>query len=326
MMAPVEDQTTGGAGWVVPGTPADQAGSGGPPAPVGLAPAPAAAGDGLAGRPPGAVPRIALRPMTVADVLDGGFGIVKGRPRKILGITAAFIVPIQLLAAFSQRNATGVGVGGVFSADPATSDASGDVGPLVGVLVAALLSAVALTCVTAAVAHLVGQWTMGRDAPAGEILGIVGRRLGGLVVGLVISVVIVGLGFLACYLGALFIAPLVAVLTPALIVEGIGPFAAFARSARLAQTRYWGVLGISLLIGIVSYLLNTALSALPQALAAFIGLDVAWPLLALGGIAANLVVVPFAAAAVVLLYLDLRVRSEGLDIEMSARDVLDRAT
>jgi hypothetical protein len=76
----------------------------------------------------------------------------------------------------------------------------------------------------------------------------------------------------------------------------------------------------------VSYLLNTALSALPQGLASVIGLDRGWPLLALGGIAANLVVVPFTASAFVLLYLDLRVRSEGLDIEMSARDVLDRAT
>lgn len=324
MMAPVEDQTTGGAGWAVPGTPADQAdqaGSGGPPAPAGQGPAPVAPG----GSPPGTVPRVALRPMTVADILDGGFGIVKGRPRKILGITAAFVVPIQLLAAFSQRNATGTGVGGVFSADPATSDASSEVAPLVGLLVAALLGAVALTCVTAAVAHLVGQWTMGRDAPAGEILGIVGRRLGGLLAGLVIGTVAVAVAGFACYIGALFMLPLVAVLIPALVVEGIGPFAAFARSARLAQTRYWGVLGISLLIGIVSYLLNSALSALPQGLASVIGLDAGWPLLALGGIAANLVVVPFAAAALVLLYLDLRVRSEGLDIEMSARDVLDRA-
>ena len=325
MMAPVEDQTTGGRGWAVPGTPADQAGPGGAPAAaVGLAPGPGAPADGAEGPPPGAVPRIALRPMTVADVLDGGFGIVKGRPRKILGITAAFIVPIQLLSAFSQRNAAGVGV--VFSADPATADSSGDAGPLIGLLVAGLLSAVALTCVTAAVAHLVGQWTMGRDAPAREILGIVGRRLGGLVVGLVISTVVVGAGAFACYIGAIFLAPLVAVLTPALIVEGIGPFAAFARSARLAQTRYWGVLGIGLLVVIVSYLLNTALSALPQGLASVIGLDRGWPLLALGGIAANLVVVPFTASAFVLLYLDLRVRSEGLDIEMSARDVLDRAT
>ena len=323
MMAPVEDQTTGGAGWAVPGTPADQAdqaGSGGPPAPVGQEPAPVAPG----GSPPGAVPRVALRPMTVADVLDGGFGIVKGRPRKILGITAAFVVPIQLLAAFSQRHASGTGVG-VFSADPATSDSSSDVAPLVGVMVAALLSAVALACVTAAVAHLVGQWTMGRDAPAGEILGIVGRRLGGLLAGLVISTVAVGIAGFACYIGALFMLPLVAVLIPALVVEGIGPFAAFARSARLARTRYWGVLGISLLILVVSYLLDSALSALPQGLAALIGLDAGWPLLALGSIAANLVVVPFAAAAFVLLYLDLRVRSEGLDIEMSARDVLDRA-
>jgi len=34
--------------------------------------------------------------------------------------------------------------------------------------------------------------------------------------------------------------------------------------------------------------------------------------------------VPFVAASTVLLYLDLRVRTEGLDIEMAAGHVLDR--
>jgi hypothetical protein len=35
------------------------------------------------------------------------------------------------------------------------------------------------------------------------------------------------------------------------------------------------------------------------------------------------IVVPFTAAATTLLYLDLRIRNEGLDIEMTARHVLD---
>jgi len=34
---------------------------------------------------------------------------------------------------------------------------------------------------------------------------------------------------------------------------------------------------------------------------------------------------PFVAAATVLLYLDLRIRTEGLDIELSARQLLDEA-
>jgi hypothetical protein len=38
-----------------------------------------------------------------------------------------------------------------------------------------------------------------------------------------------------------------------------------------------------------------------------------------------MVAISFVAGATVLLYLDLRVRTEGLDLEMAARRVLDRA-
>jgi hypothetical protein len=59
--------------------------------------------------------------------------------------------------------------------------------------------------------------------------------------------------------------------------------------------------------------------------AALIGFDAAWPLVALGGIVGQLVSAPFVAAATTLLYFDLRVRTEGLDIEFGARRAIDRA-
>ena len=65
--------------------------------------------------------------------------------------------------------------------------------------------------------------------------------------------------------------------------------------------------------------------SLPQALAGWIGFDTAWPLLGLGAILAQIVVLPFVAATAVLQYFDLRVRTEGLDLEMTAIDLLDRA-
>ena len=64
---------------------------------------------------------------------------------------------------------------------------------------------------------------------------------------------------------------------------------------------------------------------LPQALAAWVGFEDGWPLLAVGSIIAQIVVLPFVASATVLLYFDLRVRTEGLDLEMTAIDVFDRA-
>jgi hypothetical protein len=98
---------------------------------------------------------------------------------------------------------------------------------------------------------------------------------------------------------------------PIVAVEGLGPFASLSRSTRLTRARYMPTLGIALLMGLTSWLLSTALSALPQLLAGWVGLERGWPILAAGAIAAEVIVVPFVAASTVLLYLDLRVRTEG---------------
>ena len=277
----------------------------------------------------GAVPHVALRPMTAADILDGGFAVVKSRPRRILAVTAIFVVPTQLLAAFLQRNAMGgIGFGDFFTEDPtvfneqASSDPTADM--LAGLLVA-VIPAIALVCVAAAIGHLVSQWIMGRDAPAGEMLGVIGRRWWALLGSFVVVKLAEGVGVFGCYIGIVFIMALFVPVAPIIGVEGEGAIGAVKRSVRLTRARYFPTLGVALLVAIVSTLLGNALSALPQAVAGWIGYDEAWPLLALGAILAQIVVLPFVAATAVLQYFDLRVRTEGLDLEMSAIDLFDRA-
>jgi hypothetical protein len=267
--------------------------------------------------------------MTAADILDGGFAVVKARPRRILAITAGFVVPTHLLAAFLQRDAMGgFGVADFFTEDPTVlneqvnSDPTGDL--LAGLLVM-VIPAIALVCVAAAVGHLVGQWTMGRDAPAGEMLGVVGRRWWPLLGSFVLVKLAEGAGLFGCYIGTAFVMALFVPVAPIIGVVGTGALDALRRSVRLTRPRYFPTMGVALLMGVVSWLLANALSALPQALAAWVGFEDGWPLLALGSIIAQIVVLPFVASATVLLYFDLRVRTEGLDLEMTAIDVLDRA-
>jgi hypothetical protein len=347
MMAAVEDQTApaplgtglGGAaptrGWAVPGS-AEQQPTPDPAAPVdaGFPPVDSAAATTPPGSSPvagdgGGVPRVVLRPMTAADILDGGFAVVKARPLRILAITAGFVVPTHLLAAFLQRDALGgLGVADFFTEDPTVLNEQANADPTGQMLASLLLTvipAVALVCVAAAIAHLVSQWTMGRDAPAGELLGVVGRRWWPLLASFVVVKLAEGAGIFGCYIGAAFVMALFVPVAPIIGVEGGGPIEALRRSIRLTRSRYFPTFGIALLMGLVSWLLANALSALPQALAAWIGFDDGWPLLAFGSILSQIVVLPFVAAATVLLYFDLRVRTEGLDLEMSAIDLFDRA-
>ncbi len=329
MMAPMDDQTVTGGGWAVPGSAVEQPAPGAGPGDAGPPPGPGLpASMASAGMDAGAasVPRIALRPMTVADVLDGGFGVVKSRPRRILAIAAGFAIPVDLLVSFLQRGIYGgQGIADYFNDPAVANNGSADLSPVVGGFVSLALSAVILGLVAAAIAHLVGQWLMGRDAAAGEMLAAVGRKWWAVLAAVALVKMAELIGVFACYIGLLFVMPLFVVATPVIILESTGPFGALDRSVQLVRRRYFNVMGTALLIGLASSLLSTALSALPQAVAFGIGFRVGWPVAALGRIAADTVVVPFTAAATVLLYLDLRVRTEGLDIEMSAMHNLDRA-
>jgi hypothetical protein len=327
---PVDDPGVTGQGWAVPGSVVDQPV---PEVPMPVAPAEPrlVSPDGEAPRPgPDAVPSIPLMPRTTADILDGGFAVLKARPARIIGLTAAFVVPLQLVAAYIQRDYRGgVPIAELITDDPTVlnEQANGTQGAEIVVQVGLIvLSTFALVCVAAGLAHLVTQWTMGRDPRVGELFGVIARRSWPLLVTFVVVKLAEIGGGLACYIGLPFVVALFVPVAPVVAVEGLGPFASLGRATRLARARYWPTLGIALLMGLTSWLLRTALSALPQALAGWVGLDRAWPILALGGIAAEVIVVPFVAAATVLLYLDLRVRTEGLDIEMAAGHVLDRRT
>jgi hypothetical protein len=320
----------GGGGWAAPGTAAEQP----VPAPIdGVPPGAPAAGrvvgppGGRAGDTTDTVPAITLRPMTVADILDGGFAVVKARPRRILGLTAAFVVPTQLVVALLQRDALeDTGLVEFFTADPTVSNEPVEGGELaaqyLALAIGIIVPAIALVCIAAAIGHLVGQWVMGRDAPAGEMAGVIGRRWWPLLGSFVVVKLAETAGALPCYIGLLFVMPLFVAVAPVIGVEGGGAFGAVRRSVRLVRARYFPVMGVALLMGLVATLLGAALSALPQAIAAWDG-DW-WPVLAVGNIASEIVVMPFVAAATVLLYFDLRVRTEGFDLEIAAGRVFDR--
>jgi hypothetical protein len=283
----------------------------------------------------GEVPNMRLRPMTVADVLDGAFTIIKARPTRLLGITALFVVPVHLLSAFLQRDALG-GSGlwdALTSEDPAVV-AETQQGPtgaeIVGSIIGWIVPGLALVAVAAVIARMVGGWMVGYDAKAGELLRTVGRRWWALLasyllVHLAEVFVVPGLLFLPLLAAPALIMAVFVATAPIIGAEDVGPIDAMRRSWRLVMRRFWPVLGISVLIGVVSTLLSNALGGLPQVLALLIGLDVAWPLLAVGTIVGAVLTTPFVAAATVLLYLDLRVRNEGLDLELTARELIDDA-
>jgi hypothetical protein len=101
-------------------------------------------------------------------------------------------------------------------------------------------------------------------------------------------------------------------------------FGSLRRSAELVHRSWWRLFGILLLIAVIAWIIAQAISV-PFALPAFF-LDeqpsesqflLTLIVSALGGIVAATITAPFTAAATALLYVDRRIRREGLDIELA---------
>ncbi len=112
--------------------------------------------------------------------------------------------------------------------------------------------------------------------------------------------------------------PMTTLSTPALMLEGASPITAIRRGWRLSRPDFWRILGIYLLTMLLVMVIASVITA-PLSIIA-----VALPptgVLILQGISsalATVLVTPFTAAVATLLYIDARIRREGLAMELAA--------
>lgn len=270
------------------------------------------------------VPPVRLRPMTVTEILDGSYRVIRTRPRTVVVITAAIMVPIEMLSALASRSSL-AGFGAMFGqrgailvpTDAGTVTATDVFLSLTSVLGASL----ALFFLGGALTHLVTQWYLGRDPSAGEALKTVFRRTWGILAIWAVLLVAKMASAVACYIGLLFTVPLFSLTAPVMVAENIGPIAAASRSWNLISRRLWRNIGIVMLAALVESTLTQVLTALPTALAMALPEPFNWVTLGVTTSAASLVTKSALVCGSVLLYLDMRVRTEGLDLEIDAIDV-----
>ncbi|MEX2659850.1 MAG: hypothetical protein WD232_09140, partial [Acidimicrobiales bacterium] len=108
---------------------------------------------------------------------------------------------------------------------------------------------------------------------------------------------------------------------PAIVVEQLGPIAGTRRSWSLVRRRFWSVLGVALLAGLIASILGQILGFIPSIAGLLIGLQGGWILLALGAILTAIITQPIVAIVATLLYFDLRIRFEGFDLEVIAAEL-----
>jgi hypothetical protein len=144
----------------------------------------------------------------------------------------------------------------------------------------------------------------------------------------VAAVILMFVGFLVGVLTAIALyAGFWAVAAPALLLENLGVFAALRRSYRLVRGNFWRVIGIGLLTAVITYIIRQVFSipfaVIGVAVTSFnqngeelSGLVTQVLIADIGTVLAGTVLFPFTAGVTALLYLDLRMRREGLDVDL----------
>ncbi len=256
----------------------------------------------------------ALRPLGVAEILDGAVRGVRRNLRAALVIAAPYAVVRTVCTALLQLG---------------LSDSTSAL--MLQVANLSLVGAALDTVLAGLLAPVFADELLGQRRTARQALARVGRRWLWLVV---LAVVVAGgetAGLAGLFVGGVWLWGVWAVAAPALVIEGTSAFRALGRSFRLVSGEFWRTWGIRALGWVLTSVLGFFLMLPFEALAAAVsdynpfstsGSAPSYPTLfvwitAAGGLVSALFVGPITAAIDTLLYVDLRMRREGLDIVLS---------
>ncbi|HET7339163.1 MAG TPA: hypothetical protein VFK22_06415 [Candidatus Dormibacteraeota bacterium] len=265
-----------------------------------------------------------LRPLEIGDLLDETFRMYRRHFLLFAGIAVILSIPSAALF--------GLALASLSSAMQQTNGQVNDLSfltPLIAGFAAGLVvNFLFLPFSMGAIVYAASESALGRPVTAGGVLSGVLHRyfplLGFWVLFLIslwISLIPCGLGFplwLWVFVGWIAV-------TPAMFVENIGLGAAFGRSWWLVQGRWWRTFLVLFLIVIVWYIAQFALSAFLQLGTSLLEIVVS-PFIAaaissaIGQVVAALAS-PILQIAIVLVYFDLRVRKEGLDLFQMAHQL-----
>lgn len=226
-------------------------------------------------------------PRSATEILDTSFRFYRAHFANLLVLSALLLVPPVLITAISPESIQKV------------IQAAGNVMFLVCQGAIAVLVAAALE--------------EDRSLSAGEVMRELGSRAGSVIAVSFMSGILIAFGFLLLVVPGILIAVWTAVATPVAAIEGLRNSDALKRSRDLTRGQFWHVLGTSLLAWVIvmvfvfgaAIVLGLVLSmfGLPDRVTEMLGSILMVPLFPLIGVTTS------------LLYYDLRVRSEGADVQ-----------
>ncbi|MBE1580130.1 hypothetical protein ACFORH_28345 [Amycolatopsis roodepoortensis] len=281
---------------------------------------------------PGVIP---LRPLNLTDILDGAVTAMRKYWRMVFGaaaVTAVLTAAINLVGLLLVD--TTADLERMRDLGPAATDQelmNQMLGVLGGTLASSSISLVATllgtTVLTGFLTVLMGKAVLGKPVTFKEALREATPRLLPLLGLTVLYTIAIMVAAIFCLLPAIIPYTFWALASPAFILERGTVMEAFRRSVKLVSGMFWRVFGILLLATVISSFLASIIT-IPFSFSAFLSifgdLDQLYVpstgdliLQSVGTVIAQTIVGPFTALVTVILYIDQRMRREGMDIELA---------
>lgn len=261
--------------------------------------------------------KIAIGAMSVGDILDRGLKLLLARLATFYAINLIVLSPLivyQLAA-------------------PSLTTAGGAFGALIVFAIAFLLTLILQPVGTGAILHVIAQEFIDQRVGVGAALSFALGRFFRLLGTSILAGLIIGLGSLCIVPGFIFMV-WYAFIAQVVVVEALGGEKALSRSKRLTEGFRWRIFGLVVLVVIIQGIIVGLGGALNLVLPSSEQVPVDVP----GGSAVravfnyrnyaintlvsqllNILVASFSAVCFTLMYFDLRIRKEGFDLELAAR-------
>ncbi len=260
-----------------------------------------------------------LRPLGVGEVLDAAIKLYTRNAVSLWKIVAVLIIPIgiinQVVIGASLPSGAYVSAGTLYTP-------TGTLGTPAGAQITEIvLSVLAALVVEGALAISLVDAYIGQPLDWRESLRAAVGRLGALLWVAILVGVGVTIGFILLFVPGVWLAVAWTVAVPALMFERVSGFKALSRSFELVRGRWWATFAELLCAVIMLFVVVFVVALIFRGIETGLSVNSIGPWLALnwlGSMIADLISFPFIAAVIAVVYIDLRVRKEALDLELLA--------
>ena len=280
---------------------------------------------------------IRFRPMPLSELLDELFRLYRRHFSLIVAVSLLVALPAlvwSLVTGIYRLNSASYANLFTTTGSATPSFNSQQFSNLLGILALGLIGGFFLLPISlGAVFRAITDVALGRPATIGSVLretlarylpllGLVALgilMLIGWIIAETIGFILLILPGFAVLCAAIYLAVRWSLVVAAMMAEDIGPIRGLGRSWNLVSGSWWRTFGILLIVWVLQVIITYGLFILFGVIAALFSTgDFQAALVQVGGTLLSAVLSPIAYIAITLLYFDLRVRKEGLDLDQLA--------